>query len=492
MLIVMGVTFYTSRTILKVLGVSDYGVYNVVGGIVNMMAFLNGALSGSTSRFLTYELGNGNTENLKKTFSASLNLHIGVALLVLIIGETIGLWFFYEKIVIPPERISAAFWVFQFSIVTTMINFTQVPYNAALIAHENMSIYAYVGLYEAISKLIIVYLLYISPIDKLIFYGLLLMLNCIIIQLFYRYYTIKKYEECRFRKITDKNLYTTLIGYSGWDLVGSFAFICQGEGLNILLNIFFGPVINAARAIAMQIQSVLALFINNIMMAVRPQVIKSYATKNYNNMYQLTFQTAKYSYLLILMMAIPICFNMNFILHFWLGENVPLYTNIFTITIVITYVIQTFYTACLMPYHAIGKIKIGSIIGGIIMFSSLPINYILFKLNYPAYFAFITLFVTSLMLNSFLWWLVHKYVWFPKKKLISESILPCALITIVTCLASLFLHFNISEGWSKLILMILLNIILIPLLTYKIALKQDERQRLLTLIKSKICKYSSN
>ena len=202
-----------------------------------MMACLNGALSASTSRFLTYELGTGNIDLLKKTFSASLNLHICVALLVLLVGETIGLWFFYEKLVIPDERMNAAFWVFQFSIITTMVYFTQVPFNASLISHENMSVYAYVGLYEAISKLIIVYLLKLAPFDHLIIYALLLMLNTVGIQMFYRIYTSRKYSECRFQIVKDKVLYKKLLSYSGWDLFGNCAVICQNQGINILLNL---------------------------------------------------------------------------------------------------------------------------------------------------------------------------------------------------------------------------------------------------------------
>lgn len=310
----MLVAIYTSRVILDVLGASDYGIYNVVGGVVSMMSFLNSALGASSSRFLTYELGRRDQDKLNRTFSASLNLHISVALIVFIVGETLGLWFFYEKLVIPNDRIVAAFWVYQFSIITTMISFTQVPYNASLISHENMSIYAYVGLYEAISKLSIVYLLTISPIDKLIFYGLLLMLNSVGIQLFYRFYTTKRYEECRFRIVKEKSLYKTLLGYSGWDLFGNVAIICQGQGINILLNIFFGPVVNAARAIAFQIQNAVSMFVGSFLTAVRPQVVKNLAEDNTSEMYRLTFSAAKFAYLLMLALVLPVCFEINFIL----------------------------------------------------------------------------------------------------------------------------------------------------------------------------------
>ncbi len=395
MFIVMVVTFYTSRVILAVLGASDYGIYNVVGGIVTMMAFLNGALSSSSSRFLTYELGTGNMEQLKKTFSASLNLHICVALLVLIVGETVGLWFFYEKLVIPDERMNAAFWVYQFSIITTMVNFTQVPFNASLIAHENMSVYAYVGLYEALSKLIIVYLLQIAPFDHLIIYALLLMLNTVGIQLFYRIYTSRKYNECRFNLVTDKTIYKKLLGYSGWDLFGGVAVICQSQGINILLNLFFGPVVNAARAITFQIQGALNQFVTNFLTAVRPQVVKSFAADDYHRMYSLTFSAAKYSYLLMLALMLPLCFEISFVLKIWLGDNVPENTYEFTLIVMITYLMETFHSASLMSYHAIGRIKTGNIVGGTLMILALPLSYISLKIGYPAYSVFIVIFCVN-------------------------------------------------------------------------------------------------
>ena len=278
------------------------------------------------------------------------------------------------KLVIPEDRELAAFWVYQFSVITTMISFTQVPYNASLIAHENMSVYAYVGLYEAISKLLIVYAITISPMDNLIFYGLLIMLNTTGIQLFYRYYTTKRYEECRFRIIKEKKLYKTLLGYSGWDLFGGIAVICQGQGINILLNLFFGPVVNAARAIAIQVQSGVSQFVNNFLTAVRPQVVKNFAEGNTDEMYSLTFNAAKYSYMLMLALVLPVCFEIRFILSIWLGEKAPEDTAIFVILILLTYLMETFHSASLMSYHAIGKIKLGNIVGGTMMFMALPIS----------------------------------------------------------------------------------------------------------------------
>lgn len=484
MLLVMLITFFTSRIILEVLGVTDYGVYNVVGGIVTIMSFLNGALASSSSRFLTYELGRGNSDKLLKTFSASLTLHIGVATLVFVLGETLGLWFFYEKMVIPDERLNAAFWVYQFSIITTMVNFTQIPYNASIIAHEDMSIYAYVGLYEAVSKLLIVYLLYISPIDRLIFYSLLLMVNGICIQMYYRYYT-RRYTECRLTIVKDRQIYKTLLSYSGWELFGGMAVVSQSQGINILLNIFFGPATNAARGIAVQIQSTLSIFVNNFITAVRPQVVKSYASKNTTEMINLTFQTAKFSFLLILMLTIPVCFEMNFILKLWLGDNVPEQTYIFGLIIVLTCLMQTFHSASLMSYHAIGKIKYGNIIGGSLMISALPISYIFYKLGYPAYTSFIIIFIVNSFQAIIGWIIIHKYVCYSYIQLIKDVYMPCSIIFILACIPSFIMNRYINESWFRLLCMCLYSLIMVPLSSYIIVLNQYERKHIMQFIKSK-------
>ncbi len=484
-LIIMLVSIYTSRVILDVLGSSDYGIYNVVGGIVTMMSFLNGALGASSSRFLTYELGRGDYEKLKQTFSVSLNLHICVALLVLFLGETLGLWLFYEKLVIPDDRMTAAFWVYQFSIITTMVSFTQVPYNASLIAHENMSIYAYVGLYEAISKLLIVYLLMISPIDKLIFYGLLLMINSVGIQIFYRFYTAKRYDECHFRIIKDSSLYKTLLSYSGWDLFGGLATVCQGQGINILLNMFFGPVVNAARAIASQVQSAVSLFVNNFLTATRPQVVKSYAEGNCNAMFSLTFNAAKFAYLLMLALLLPVCFELKFILGIWLGDNMPPQTPIFTEIVLITYLMETFHQSSLMAYHAVGKIKLGNVVGGTLMIMALPLSYVALKLGAPAFSVFIVIFVVNLTQMFWGWMIIHRYEKFSYLELIKKVYAPTFSITIISIIAPIVISSLMPDGWCRFFVLVFVTEIILLSAMYYIALDREMRKKLRLTIKGK-------
>ena len=488
MMVVMIVSLFTSRIILNTLGATDYGIYNVVGGIVTIVAFLNSALGGSTSRYLTFALGEGILEKQKKTFGAALNLHICIALLVLIVGETIGLWFFYEKMIIPEDRVSAALWVYQFSIVTTMISFTQVPYNASLIAHEKMSIYAYVGLYEAFSRLAIAYLITISPIDNLVFYGSLLLLNTIAVQMFYRWYAAKNFSECRFSLVKDKALYKQLLSYGGWDLFGNLAVVCQGQGVNLLLNVFFGPVVNAARAIAFQIQGAVLQFVSNFMTSVRPQVIKNYAEGNVERMYSLTFYTAKFSYMLMLALVVPICCEIKFILHLWLGDEVPVDTALFAVLVLVTYTWRTFHIAALMPYHAIGNIKTGNVTIGSLMIATLPIGYVLFKIGLPAYSVFLVIFAIEIVGMFAIYWLIHNYEYFPYLDIFRKILMPSTAVTLLTVALPLFIIHFMEEGWLRLILVCVSSETTLGLSAFYIGLNKSERSRIISFAKSKLKK----
>ena len=482
----MGVTVFSSRIILQGLGASDYGIYNVIGGVVSMMVFLNSALNASTSRFLTYELSIGNIEQLKKTFSASLNLHILVAIIVVVICETAGIWFLYNKMEIPADRMTAAFWILQFSIVSMAINYTQVPYNASLVSHENMSIYAYVGLYEAFSKLLIAYLIKYAPIDRLIFYGLLLMLNTVAIQLFYRYYTKRKYIECRFRWITDGILYKKLLSYSVWDLFGGMAGVSQNQGVNVLLNVFFGPTVNAARGISFQIQGAVKMFINNFLTAVRPQVVKSYAENNYPRMYGLTFQSIKFSLLIMMALIIPIIFETDFILNIWLGNTYPMETSLFTKIVLISALFDVIEIGQNMAFHAIGRIKTGNVVCGTIMILSLPISYVLLKLGFPSYIPFIIVIITNI-LNEILTLLIMKsYVDFSFIKLLKDTYLPVICVLIITIIPPICICNVLSDGAFRFFLVLITVELSILFSGWLIVLTKEEKIKIISIIKKRL------
>lgn len=488
MLIVMGVTIYTSRIILQNLGASDYGIYNVIGGVVSMMVFLNSALNASTSRFLTYELGVGNTEQLKKTFSAALNLHISVALIVFIACETLGVWFLFNKMEIPDERMSAAFWILQFSVVSMAINYTQVPYTAALVSHENMSIYAYVGLYEAFSKLLIAYLIKISPIDRLVFYGLLLMLNTMAIQLFYRYYSKRKYEECRFRWVKDKALYKKLLSYSIWDLFGGMAGVSQHQGINVLLNVFFGPTVNAARAISFQIQAAVKTFINNFLTAVRPQVVKGFAEENYARMYGLTFKAIKFSLLIMLALVVPIFYEIDFILDLWLGDTYPPETSLFARIILITALFDVIEVGQNMAFHAIGRIKTGNIICGTIMILSLPISYVLLRFGYPSYVPFLVVIATNII-NEILTLLIMKsYIDFSLSKLLVKTYLPVISVLTIAFAIPFGVCQMMSDGVSRFFINLVVVEISVLSFGWLIGLSRNEKSKIISIVYKRLGK----
>lgn len=488
MLAVMLVSLFTVRVVLRTLGAEDYGIYNVVGGVVTLMVFLNSALGASTSRYLTYELGRGDKKKLSDTFSASLTLHIIVALIVAILAETIGLWFFYNKLVIAQERLSAAFWVFQFSIISMAINFTQVPYSASLISHENMSAYAYVGIYEAVSKLIIASVIAYAPFDRLVFYALLILLNTVAIQLFYRFYTVKRYDECHFQIVKDKTLYKELASYSGWDLLGGIAGVSQGQGINMLINMFFGALANAARAIAVNVSSAASGFVNNIMVAARPQVVKRFAENNIAGMYDLTFSCIKYALILIMAINLPLIIEMRFVLDLWLGEGYPQEAILFS-QIVLTYAaIQAVDVGLNMPYHAIGRIKTGNIIGGTIMISALPISYLFFKLGAPAYVAFIIVACSTTSSAFVTLLLIRRYRFFSIRFFFIKFLLPVILVLSCTIVIPLAVHYSLPNGILRFALVLVCTESLLFLSTWFILLGKTEREYAVNYIKNKLGK----
>lgn len=404
---------------------------------------------------------------------------------MIIIGETIGVWFLYNKMTIPPEQLTAAFWILQFSIITTCFNFTQIPFNAAIISHENMSIFAYVGLYEAFSKLGIAYLIQLSH-DRLVVYGLLLMINTMLMLSFYRLYTYWHYKECRFRLVKDAQLYRQLLGYSGWDLFGSLGLVCQNQGINIILNIFYGPTMNAARAIAFQIQNSVKNFISNFLVAARPRVVKYFAEENYESMFKLTFYSCKISYFLMLALMLPIAFEINFVLKLWFRNTVPPYTSIFTVIIFIMALSDSIHLAFLMAYHAVGKIKWGNLFGGGLMILSLPVGYMALKFDAPPYSVFIIILVMNFISHIICWYLLHQEVNFSYAKLFRTVYLPCIVVTLLSLITPTAIILSMSDGLARLLILTFLSEIAFISLTYTVGFNNAEKKELIKPVLSKI------
>lgn len=400
MLLTMAVSLYASRVVLQVLGASDYGLYNVVGGVVTMLSFLNGSLTAGTSRFISFALGKGEEERLSSIFNVALTCHIGISIVLFVVAETVGLWFVNSQMVFPPERTLAVNVVYQLTILTAMLSFTQAPFTADIIAHEQMTVYAYGSIGEATLKLGMVLLLrVINSSDALITYAVMICVVQTIIMMFYRFYCIRNYNETKWRFVKEKPLYREILSFSGWDILGNLTVVTQGQGINILLNIYFGPVVNAARAIAYQVQGAFQQFNSNFMMAVNPQIIKSYSSGKKEDMIRLINNSALFSFLLLLFFMFPVFFKLDTILGVWLGRY-PDNTHDFTILVLIVIMIRALAHPVVRGTHATGDIKSLNLYAGILGLLPLPIAWICFKAGMNAMTAFWILLVWAVFANA--------------------------------------------------------------------------------------------
>ncbi len=372
------INLYTSRVVLSTLGIVDYGINNVVGGVITMLGFLTGSLSAASSRYITYDLGKGDMAALKKTFGNILSIHFILAAIVLVLGETLGLWFMSTQLQIPPEREIAAMWVYQFSILSFILAVISVPYNATIIAHEKMSAFAYISIADAILKLLIVYLLVIIPYDKLIIYAILYFCIQAFDRIVYGVYCSRHFAETHTRLRYDGKLFREIFAFAGWTMNGNLAVIGYTQGLNILLNIFFGPAVNAARGIAVQVQGVCQQFCSNFQMALNPQLTKNYAQGDLDNMHRLLVKSSKFSFYILFFIVLPLMFKAEFVLKLWLGI-VPEHTVTFLRLILIVGLLYTLSNPIIVSVHATGKLKKFQLIEGTMLLTIVPIAYILLK-----------------------------------------------------------------------------------------------------------------
>lgn len=378
MLLSIAVSLYTSRVVLQTLGVDDFGIYGVVGGIVAMFSFLNASMSGATSRFITFSLGKGDVEDTKETFATALLIHIGIALAIVLLAETVGLWFLENKLVIPSERMNAARVVYQFSILAMAVQVIQVPYNASIISYEKMDVYAYVELLNVFLKLGIVYLLVICNYDKLILYAILVFSVNFLISCIYRIYCIRNFSTCRFYWTFNREKFVPMLSFSGWDMYGNMCYSFRQQGLNMLINMFFGVAFNAASSVATSIQSVIASLSANVIQAFRPQIIKNYAKSLYAEMQTLMKNALKYTLLLFLMISVPVFFEMETVINVWLGQ-VPAYAPAFCRVMLCISLLNLINSVLGIAIGATGNVKRISFISGSVYLLSLPIIYVLFK-----------------------------------------------------------------------------------------------------------------
>ncbi len=381
-ILVMLITLFTVRVVLEVLGVVDYGIFNVVGGVVAMFSFLSGTMSSASQRYFAYDLGRKDYVSLGQTFSLTIISYMAIALLVLVVCESLGIWFLNNKMVIPPDRLEAANWVFQAAILSAVVTIMTSPYMAVIIARERMGAYAYITILDVVLKLAIIYVIQWIDYDKLKVYSILTLCNTAVIALIYRLYCIKNFEESHYRFYWNYQRLKEMLSYVGWNLIGAAATILKLQGVNILLNLFFNPAVNAARAVAFQINSAVFSFSQNFYTAVKPQITKSYSSGNHEHMLQLISKSSLYAFYLISVIVIPIYFQIDAILAMWLTE-VPPYAVIFTKITLITAMVDIFNFPLVAGIQATGRIKGYQLVVSIIYLMNLPICYILLRVGYP-------------------------------------------------------------------------------------------------------------
>jgi len=474
MLFTIVISLYTSRVILNTLEIEDFGIYNVVGGVVTMFSFLNNAMSSGTQRFLSFELGKEDFLQLRRVFSMSINIHAIIAVAVLILAETIGLWFLNTQLTIPNNRLIAANWVYQFSILTFLATIMSVPYNAIIIAHEHMKVFAYVSIIDVALKLLIVFMLQWFGFDKLKLYAILVFGVSLIIRIIYGIYCKRHFNECSYYKFWDKSLYRILMSYAGWNLWGNFAGVAMTQGINLLLNIFFGPAINAARGIAFQINAAVNGFVSNFQMAMNPQIVKSYAANDKHYMHQLIFQGSKYSFFLLFTLSLPILMEAETILLWWL-KIVPEYTVLFCRLVLINTLIECISGPLMTAAQASGKIKLyQSVVGGLLLLI-LPTSYLFLKLGFPPQttlyisisMSIITLFARLIIISPLVRLSIATFI-----QSVLLKILPVLLISVII---PFIVKHNINHEKIRFISVCIVSIISSTLCIYWIGMRKEER-----------------
>lgn len=483
MLFMMVVSLYTSRVILNALGVEDFGIYNVVGGVVAMFSVISGSLSAAISRFITYELGKGDQSKLNKIFSASVTILLLLSLIIVVLIESVGVWFLNAKMTIPADRMAAANWVLQFSIVTFVINLISVPYNAAIIAHEKMSAFAYISILEAVGKLVIAFLIMWSPIDKLIFYAILMCAVAVIVRLTYGHYCKKHFMECTYHFHWDKDILKQMFGFAGWNFIGAASSVLRDQGGNIVINIFYGPSVNAARGIANQVNSAVTGFVTNFMTALNPQITKSYASGDREYMMTLIYQGARLSYYMLLLFSLPILINTHYILVIWL-KLVPEHAVLFVQLILIFAMSESISNPLITAMLATGKIRNYQIVVGGLQMLNLPISYICLQLGcIPESVLIVAIVISQCCLATRLY-MLRNMIGLLSLTYIKKVYINVIIVTVVSCLIPVLLARQMSETFVSFIILALVSVVSTAITEFIIGCNKKERSFVIDKVKT--------
>ena len=476
---------YTLRVVLEILGAEDYGIFSVLSGIVILFTFLNGAMINSTQRFLNFALGRNDVEQARNVYSASLVIHALIAVIVVVLAQTVGLWFFHTWLNIPAERQPSAILVYHFSVISTAIGIVQVPYRATIIAYEKMSFFAMLSIVEAILRLGIVFLLPIILLDKLVIYAFLLFIAGLIVFLAHKVYCNRKFETARFRRFKDKTLLRQFLGFSGWTVFGGLAYAGRDQGISVLVNIFHGVKVNAAMGIAGQVGSAIYQFVGNFQTAFNPQIVKSYSADQASDSFiRLIFRTSKVSFCLLFVFVLPLYINADFVLQIWLN-NVPEYAITFTRLTLLFSLIGAIAGPLWISIHATGNIKKYELVASCLAFANLPMSLLFLRMGFsPLWVLVIRIGLDTLL---FVWRMLFLAgaVKFKIVDFFYEVIAPIFIIAIISIFVTMIFH-NLFDGhWSRLIVSCFISTITIIIFTYLIGLNKQEKKMLRNWIKEK-------
>lgn len=488
MLLVMAVSLYTSRIVLKALGIVDYGLYNVVSSVIIVFSYVNNSMATATSRFLTFELGKHDLGKMRLVFANSFSIHTWLALIVFLLGEFVGIYMINNILNIPTDRLIACHAIYQFVIISAVFTITQVPFNSLIVSYERMNIYAYVGIFDALSKCLIAYLLLVLPWDKLIVYSVLQLVGVLVIYLFYwRYCKLKFPQIFCITTHVDKKIIKEMFGFTTWSLLGSSANMFRNTGVNILINIFFGSVVNAANGIAYQVNAAVANFTNSFTMAMNPQIIKTYATGDYERNKTLILRGAKFSFFLLLILCYPIIFEVDFLLSLWLSEYPP-YTTILTKLVLILSLVEIFNQSVGCAIQATGRIKQYQLtISGMILLV-FPISYEVFYMGYPPYAALgVSILISILALIARLYFIKILLNISPLEYL-KSVIIRCFFVAVLSFIIPYFIHCTMDVGFTRLGLVVLAEVLSSSFIIYFLGMNQTERNFINRAVLTLICK----
>ena len=481
------ISLYTSRVVLNALGFEDYGLYNVIGSVAAMFIFLRSAMGNSIHRFMAYSIGKGDVEEVKKVFSSGVLMHFLLGCVIVLIAETIGLWFLNNRMIIPDERLVAANWVYQFSVFSIFLSVICVPYDALIIAHEKMIAFAFVQIFN--STLILLIVLFIDSIsyDRLIVYGLLLMFVQVLNRIIYGVYCKKHFPECIFILVRDRSLLKEITSFAGWALLGNIAYIGYTQGLNIMLNVFFNPVVNAARGISYSIQGALKGFTINIQTAVNPQITKAYVAGETERLHQLIVASSKLSYYLLLSIVIAVSSEIEAILKLWL-VNVPDYSVSFTLLILASMLIDPLANPLLISNRATGKIKNYQLSEGGLLILILPVSWVFLELGYEPGSFFIVQFFFFIVTQVARVFLVCHYINMSYRYYLKKIIYPISIVSVISVFIPLFLHFTLVNTVTNMILTCIISFVYVLTISYCLGLDASEKLQVNYLLKKLVFK----